>query len=277
MILKKRSTGIMWLALAVSLCAAHGQHSVSLKLDHQQLVLFEPMMVQLKVVNESGSPLRLGSEDVGVSVHIAATDDSYFEGRSMVREGEVVPVAPWNSESLNVNLLDYFDVRKSGQYNVVARLTIGDRTIYSAKSFIEIVNGMLISSFEGQGRGLDSPVEYQLISIFRDRREIAFLRIMDKANRTCYGVYNLGSIVRLHQPSIMLSSEGVLHILHQSGPSRYTYSVLPASGASVQSKFYSSYGPAVTLQRGDGGNVSVRGGGEYTGDAYRVPVDNQLR
>ena len=74
---------------------------------------------------------------------------------------------------------------------------------------------------------------YTLRTLNRDRREVVFLRINDDDRGMCYGVFELGAIVRMFEPKLQMDEVGNIHVLHQSGPWQFTHSVFTPHGDPV--------------------------------------------
>ncbi len=72
-----------------------------------------------------------------------------------------------------------------------------------------------------------------------------------------------------------MDAAGQIHVLHQSGPTRYTHSTFSPDAVPMDTEFVGRQGQAAQLAVDETGKVVVRGGNVYTGD---VSVDRpQIR
>jgi hypothetical protein len=97
--------------------------------------------------------------------------------------------------------------------------------------------------------------KYNLAVLNRDKHDRLFLRI-DDAN-LCYGVFDLGRLVRMKAPELKLDSTGLLHVLHQSAPQQFTYSTFTASGRQIDHQILGSKETTVQMVSDSEGGVKV--------------------
>ena len=136
--------------------------------------------------------------------------------------------------------------------------------------FLDVLPGLEIARLSaGVPAEPDATRLYTLRTLNRDRVEVMFLRIDDDDRGVCYGVFELGRIVRLYEPKLQVDETGNVHILHQSGPWQFTHSVFTPRGEPVLQEVYSGEGSAIGLKRGEGGQLAVDGGQLY------VPGDEE--
>jgi hypothetical protein len=67
---------------------------------------------------------------------------------------------------------------------------------------------------------------------------------------------------------MLFDTRGRLHVLHQSGPARFTHSSFSSRGTPLDKQFISADGSNVRLVRTPEGGVEVVGGRVYEGDPY---------
>jgi hypothetical protein len=129
---------------------------------------------------------------------------------------------------------------------------------------------MAVTSISKPGPG-GGRFTYQLRSLARDREDHLFLRVDDDANSLCYGVFDLGSVLRVVDPVMRSDGRGRVHVLHQSAPTRFTHSVFEPDGQPVSSQFWTGRSSGVALQLTEDGDIIVTGAQAYRGDKVVAP------
>ena len=140
----------------------------------------------------------------------------------------------------------------------------GGKVFISPKLFLDVLPGLEISKLvAGIPEDPNAVRSYTLRTLNRDRTEVVFLRINDDDRGMCYGVFELGTIVRLFEPKLQTDEVGNIHVLHQSGPWQFTHSVFTPHGDPVVQEVYSADGSTIGLKRAEGGQIAVQGGQLY--------------
>lgn len=263
---------IGWLALG-GLTAAQAQIQVSIRAKNSQYLRHEPLEVDVTLRNEMGAELVLG--ETGEAVF--AFDIEEAPGSPLARNpGDFLPepwrIAPWKSETRTFNLVRHYPIRKQGPHRIVARVTVGKIDFLSNRLMVSIVPGLEIAREAGLTEdGVRR--EFTLRTLVRDRFDRVFLLIRDEASGAEYEAQNLGTIVRFYPPQLLLSSDGTIHVLHQSAPTRFTHSVTTLDGRPVTTRFYSAPDKAKAKLVADRrGRVRPEGIAPYEGDPVVEPV-----
>jgi hypothetical protein len=140
----------------------------------------------------------------------------------------------------------------------------GGKVFISPKLFLDVLPGLEISKLvAGIPEDPNAVRSYTLRTLNRDRNEVVFLRINDDDRDMCYGVFELGAIVRLFKPKLQTDEVGNIHVLHQSGPWQFTHSIVTPNGDPVLQEVYSADGSTIELKRAEGGQIVVQGGQLY--------------
>lgn len=253
---------ILLAATALAPCVSRGQLEVTCRLAHERVVAFEPVTATLEVVNNTAETLRLS--DAGPEGRVAFEIEQ-TPGIGVRRSGDAILSQPVVVEAgktgkVTVDLRSYLPVGATGPYTVRSRVDWGGRSFRSASLFLDVLPGLeiahLTAGVPGDARALRT---YSLRTLNRERSDRVFLRIDDEDDAKCYGVFDLGSIVRVSAPSLQVDQEGNVHVLHQSGPQQFTHSAFTPRGEPVVQKVYASGTQDVHINRGEDGTVAVSG------------------
>lgn len=268
----------IWLAAALAASAAHGQVELKLRIANSTVLHMEPIHASLTVINGDGTDLSIGETNGNSRLFF---DIEVNPGRVVFRTDaplfrKLASIPAHKSATLEFNLLPLYQLRAPGAYSVIARMHGPGGLVTSSRQFLDIVPGMAVASMAKTGRD-DVRYTYQLRTISRDRKEHLFLRVDDEARSLCYGVLDLGSLIRLVDPVLRSDGRGRVHVLHQSAPTRFTHSVFESDGEPISSKFYSGIASSVALQTTEDGDIVIAGALPYRGDKAVAPPSVDAR
>ncbi len=261
----------LWLALLLA-ASAHGQVEVRLRLAYTTTLHMEPVLASLTVENGTGADLEIGETNGNARLFF---DVEVSPGRlvsraeaPMFRKLATVPAG--KSATLEFDLLSLYQIRSPGAYSVTARLHSPAGLVTSARQFLDVVPGMPVSAMTRPHTD-GVRYSYRLRSLSRDREDHLFFRVDDEARSLCFGVFDLGSMLRVVDPVMKADARGRVHVLHQSAPTRFTHSVFEADGQPVSSQFWSGRTSGVALQLNEDGDIVVAGAQPYRGDKTVAP------
>lgn len=251
--------------------AARGQIEVDCRLSRTRALLYEPIVATIRVVNNTGAPLRVGGEEAEARVGL---DVEQTPGVPVGLTGESFPLetlvlGPGESRTFTVDLLATYKIRSTGPYTVRARVEWGEIAFCSTKVFLDVLPGFevgrLTLGVPGGGRQTRT---FSLRTLTRDREERLFLRVDDDVSGRILGVFELGRVVRQFKPQVEADPRGNVHILYQSSPWRFTHVEITRDGVPVDIKDFPAYRSEVRLQKTADGQLEVRG--------MEPPSDNTL-
>ncbi len=259
------------LVLSVAVCAfatipAAAQIDMRCRLENSRTVLFEPAILNLNIINNTGNTLdfsgAIPNAHLAFDIERSPGVTVPPTGKPLFAQGIVIK--PGDTFTGKVNLQAAYKITDTGPYTITARVEWGGKVFISPKLFLDILPGLEIARLSAGIPGEpDAARIYTLRTLNRDRVEVMFLRIDDDDRGMCYGVYELGRIVRLYEPKLQVDEAGNIHVLHQSGPWQFTHSAFSPSGEPLVQEVYSGEGAAMGLKRGDGGQLAVEGGQLY--------------
>ena len=254
---------------------AFAQIDIRCALDAAQALQYEPIRLTLQIVNNAGEDLVLrGPEaNAALSFEIEQLDGELLPCKREQIFPEGLRIPSRQPVVRMINLLDYYDMRKEGPYSIRARLDWRGKAYLSPKVLLDVFPCVEIGRFSA-GRPSGGEVRVCTLRVAtRDHADHLFVRIDDEEQGMCFGVYDVGRIVRLFTPVIQMDAAGQFHVLHQSGPWRYTHSIFTSEGVPVSSRFYTAELNDVSLAETEDGTVSVKGGGAYDGGPAIPPPD----
>ena len=257
--------------LAVALLTpvlASAQVDIACRLINGRVLQFEPVLVWVEISNRSFQPLRLSSADANalLTFDVEQGPGLLVPPTEVPLPSQPVTIAPGETWKAAVNILPAYPLRRTGPYTVATRLDWNEKAFVSGKMFLDVVPGLelmkLVSGIPGDASVTRT---YSLRTLSRDRKERLFLRIDDEDQSECYGVLDLGSIVRMFTPVMQVDGVGNIHILHQSGPWQYARHVFTPNGEPLSQETYVGEGGQVQMEQKPSGQIVVKGAEVYTG------------
>jgi len=255
--------------------AASAQINTSSRLLNTCVLQYERIPVQVVIENNTAEPLVIGGSNQNA---ILSFDIESQPGVPVPATGQPVLDKPIVMSSLDritreINILPAYAIRKPGPYTVRLRIEWRGKWFLSSKMFLDVLPGLEIRKLVAGIPGLPNATRtYSLRTLSRDHGEHVFLRIDDENESHCYGVIDLGPIVRLYQPVLEMDSAGNIHILHQLGPRQFVYNAFTPYGYPVEHAQYTGAHNQMKFYRSSDGVVSIEGGNLHmsTGDADAV-------
>ena len=260
------------LVLAAVVCTlvalpAAAQVDMQCRLENGRTVLFEPVVMSLDIVNNTGYVLDFSGAipNAHLAFDVEQSPGVLVPPTGVPLFAQAVTIKPGDTFSGKVNLQATYKVTDTGPYTVTTRVEWGDKVFISPKLFLDVLPGLEIAKLvAGIPEDPSAVRSYTLRTLNRDRSEVVFLRINDDDKGVCYGVFGLGTIVRMFVPKLQADEVGNIHVLHQSGPWQFTHSVFTPHGDPILQEVYSAEGSTIDLKRAEDGQLTVEGGQLYT-------------
>jgi len=239
------------------------QIDVRSRLLNTRVLQYEPIPVQIVIENNAAEPLIIGGKNQNA---ILSFDIESQPGVSVLATGQPLLEEPIVISSLEritreINILPAYAIRKAGPYTVRLRIEWRGKWFLSSKMFLDVLPGLEIRKLVAGIPGMPNATRtYSLRTLSRGHGEHVFLRIDDENESHCYGVLDLGSIVRLYQPVLEMDSAGNVHVLHQLGPRQFAHNAFTPYGYPVEHAQYTGDRHQMQFYRSSDGNVSIKGG-----------------
>ncbi|HBA82982.1 MAG TPA: hypothetical protein DCZ95_02705 [Verrucomicrobia bacterium] len=256
--------------------ASFGQIDVRCLLENEETLVYEPVRLTFQIINNTGADLVFQGTNANAVLDFEVV---LSPGEQQVRrtretlfpQGLTIPSR--KTVVRMIDLLGSYDLRKEGPYRIKTRVTWNGTEYLSPKVLLDITPGSEIDRFAAGVPGGGGLRTCTLRIQRRERTEHLFLRIDDEEQGQCLGVYDLGQLVRLYKPRMQMDAEGNIHVLHQSGPWRYTHSVFGPNGVPVSHKFHTPDSNDVSFSETSDGTLEIKGVGTYDGGPDIPPSD----
>ena len=254
--------------------AAPAQIQLTARAEHPRVLQYERIRVEFKVANLSAYPLPVGGADgAKLTFRVERRPGFPLDLEEAGVSIEPFVVAPRKTTTGWADLTLAYNMGKTGPYPLQARLDWDGVRNQSSRFYVDVVPGLVVRTLNIGVE--DGQRQVSLRTLSRDQTQRLFLRVEDNRKQVCYGVQDLGRFLRYEKPNLMVDAAGQVHVLHQSGPTRYTHSIHTSDAVPVRSEFVGKQGQAAQLIVDKSGKVGVSGAEVYTGD---VSVDRpQIR
>jgi len=258
-------SSILWVWMCVG--AAQAQIEIRWGMEHTRTVLMEPIIVTVQIANYTGEPLDLspdGNARFGFDVEDRPTSMVPKTGQPLIKQSLIIPSG--ESRELVVNLLDAYRILYGQSYMLTPFLEFDGRRTFGKRLSLEVQPGLELLKREYGMRSADNARTVSFRLIHRDRTDHLFFRVDNPVNGYCLGVYDLGPVIRFFTPTLQVDPQGVFHLLHQTAPDRFRYTVYDYDAKPVTLMYYSGQVGSIRLVRDEAGAVSVIGGTAYVED-----------
>jgi hypothetical protein len=258
---------------------SEGAQTVNEKIQYlnqrAQFLAQEPMGIMVRVYNYSGETLVLGQQEDWISFSVEP-----LANKSVVRQTGEPSVAGAFELGNNlmatkrVDLTPYFEIVQPGRYKITATVRVGRfGDVSSEPLLVDMVNGTPLWDHEfGVPAAGDKAPEirrYQIIQARQMDVQHLYVKVTDTFNSRTYGLYPLGQMVIAQKPEQQIDRNNRLHVLHRSGRSTYTYSMVDYDGQIILRQRYDQAGGPPHLVPTEAGEVLVNGG-VRTKSAYDI-------
>ncbi len=261
----------LFLGLAVApLLNASAQVTVNLSLDQNQFLPCERLPVAVHIINQSGQTLHLGADQYWLTFSIEAADDFIVDKNSDPPVKGAFELDSSQMATKVVNLEPYFDLRRTGHYQIIATVHIKDwnTDIASPPVGFDIIHGAKLWS---QVFGVPLPAgvsnrppevrEYTLVEANYLHSQLRmYVQVSDESGATIFKVRAIGPMVSFSQPEAQLDRSSNLHVLYQSGATSFLYTIINPEGDVLRQETYDYYNIRPRLRVGDDGSITVYGG-----------------
>lgn len=254
----------------VSATSALAQITVDVFLDQDHFLANEPIYARIRVANSSGQTLKLSKADDWLSVSVESRDNL-----AVNQIAELPTVDDFTLDSAftavrKIDLSQCFSIVKSGRYTITATVKVPkwtQRFVSNPKTFDISVGTRLAEATFGVptpdgSASPDGPVtrKYILLGSQQLKENKLYMRMTDSNEARTYKVFSLGTMVSFSKPEYQLDKWSNLHVLFQTGPRGFSYSIINPEALLItrENYDYSSTRPVLTPNRD--GKVSVVGG-----------------
>lgn len=260
---------------------AGAQVTVSVGVPESSYLVYEAAPVVVSVRNITGRTIELRGDATESWLSFVVTDSAgrVVRGTGRVPEAGTVLIPPGDTVRRTFNLTPLYDLRERGTYRVRAEVTTEAIHAVSAPAKLTLLNGQEIwRQLVGLSRA-DHGEEYlhYVLLLKRGERETQlYVSVQDDQAGMVHGMYSLGTVVGLGQPTARVDARGNLHVLHRNGARTYGYHEIAPDASIVAQANYSEIQSRPELVTGADGFVSVQGGEKMVAQADRILTEEEL-
>jgi len=289
----RRNGTAQWLVIGFILLAGlavNAQVAVKVILNHNNFMLYEPILAQVTLRNYSGHPLIFGKnkklagkiqfEILGPSGELVQIKNG--EGPKI----EGILINPGKQQNIIVELSQFYSLYKAGRYSLRAYIShpqLKDSYQSSQISFT-ISKGITIwdhivgvPDVNNNNKSKDGNIEkrkYNITTMYDGTKNFYYLIVEDDDN--IYSVRRIGREMSQYKPECKIDRLSRLHILLATTPRVYAYYIFDHNGKLEHESVYRKSDSTPTLVRNDeSGSVTLVGGVHATKgvDYDQAPVN----
>ena len=262
--MKKFAIMLALVSLVGSRLAA--QVTLDLGLDQEEYLPGEPIVVAVKITNQSGQQIHLGTDPAWLTFTVESAD-----GNVVTQLADVPVVGAFDLESSQmgtkkIDIAPYFTLVRPGRYNITATLRIKEWNfkLDSPKKMLDVITGAKLWSQDfgiPTSGGMPEMRRYTLeqASYLHTQMRL-YMQLSDSAEMRIIKTAALGGTVSFSQPQAQVDRQSQLHVLWQSGAQSFDYCVINPDGKTVDHQIYDDFNTRPKLVVNDSGDVQVIGG-----------------
>jgi hypothetical protein len=246
------------------------QVTVEVELEQRQFLPSETLPVAVRIVNRSGQPLHLGADANWLTFSVTSVDNFVVTRIADVPVQGEFEVGSSQMATKRVDLAPYFRLTRQGSYRLIATVRIKDwdRELHSSPQAFDIIDGAKLWS---QTFGIPAPAgmtnvapevrKYTLEEANYLRSQLRmYVQVSDESEARIFKVRAIGPMVSFSQPEARLDRSNRLHVMYQSGPRVFNYSIINPDCDIVWQENYDYLSTRPRLQTDDAGDITVLGG-----------------
>lgn len=252
-----------WYILLLSACAwpAAAQIRLGVELAPSPALQHERVEARLNILNEAGMPLTFnekGNARVRWVLHTSRGDTAPRWAGLSDQTFHELALDPAKLGTVT-NVLNGIYRLAPGSYTLEACVEWKDLTFSAKRIFLEVIPGIPVAEIRaGAPSGGDRI--FALRALNRDGGDRLFLRVEDPSRDEILGVFDLGRLVKMEKPSTRVDGSGQLHVLHQSSPFDYTYSVISPDARLQQTSQHDGQNRVIRLKSLQDGRIELHQG-----------------
>jgi len=251
--------------------------TAELKLDQDQYLPGEDLQLKLRIMNRSGQPITLGTDNAWIIMSITAENnlpcaqlgEMPIQGAFSLLSGQVGTKA--------LNPTPYFSFRQQGRYRITAKIRIPQwqQEVNCKSVSFTVANGVPLPNLGNLQFGVPLPPgatnttpEIRTFSLLKvsDLKELKlYFRLNDSMGKTLR-TFPLAGMTSFSDPEAQIDRYNNLHVLHQTGARSFNYAVIGPEGQWVAHQTYTYAGTRPELRVNQNGQIFVMGGARRFSD-----------
>ena len=263
--------------------------SAELKLDQDQYLAGEDIQLKVRIMNRSGQPITLGTDNDWVVMSItgengapcAKLGEMPIQGEFSLQSGEV------GTKTLNPT--PCFNINRLGRYRITAKIRIPQwhqEIMCKAISFT-VGSGVPLPNLSNLQFGMPLPPgasnaipevrRYSLLKVSYLKDIKLYFRLTDSRGKVLR-VFPIAGMTSFSDPEAQIDRYNNLHVLHQTGAKSFSYAVIGPEGQWVirQTFLYTDTRPVLRIDAD--GQIFVAGGARrLTQNDFPAPAPESAR
>ena len=242
------------------------QVSLEVVLDQEQYLRDESLPVKVRITNVSGQTLHLGKEADWLSFSVESRDGFVVRKLAEPQVAGEFDLESSLTATKRVDVMPCFGLSRPGRYTVTASVKIPqwNQELVTRPKVFDVVSGTKLREFEFGVPATNAVPEvrkYTLVQANSLKRLQLYVRVTDPPEARVFRVVPVGPLVSFSNPESQLDRSSHLHLLFQTGPRSFSYSVVNPDGELIvrQTHDYAG-GSRPVLRGGVEGRVFVAGG-----------------
>lgn len=243
------------------------QVQVDISMKRALYIAYEPVLVNVTITNLSGDELQLRDADhkKWFSFQVETLDGRPIPPVDGTYSNEPLVLGAGQKITRSVNLTPLFPISEFGSYRIRASVFLAQTNrFYSSPSLnIEVTDGRPIWQKTVGVPGLGTTRAISLIAHRLPNSNQLYIRIEDPEAGIVYCTHQLGRLLSFGAPNILLDQQNRAHVLQNSAPKVFIYSVIGLNGEVIERKTFNEITSRPSLRRGSDGSVLITGGQIY--------------
>lgn len=238
------------------------QVAITLALPSAKVLLYEDIVATVTVQNNSGQILALDSVRGPVRFWL---DVERNDGRIIPRCSDLpllsdVEIMPGEARKFGFNVSRLYAMRSEGLYKIRAGVVMNGVNYVSSETILEIARGFEFQRLTVGVSGDACATRTYILSYFqKDGVENVYLRIED-ADKTVYGMFNLGRVLRVRPTELKADEAGNVHVLFQTMGMGFVHAAFTPFGVQLFAKNYTGVSGRASLTQQANGQITVPDG-----------------
>ncbi len=264
--------------LSLLASAAQAQISVGIALPRRDYILYEPIMLEISLLNSSGKNIVFGEDDKWIRIEIIREKVELVSETDRPIVDKPIYLDAASTATLKTNLTYTHEIRDPGNYEVQAKVRYKGRTYASAILPIAVVNGAVQWKqrfvYTNPKSHKEEVRDYELIAQKVEKGNRLVARIRDPDHRRVMCCTPVGDLMGFGDPEVKIDTGGTLHVLNQVAPKQFLYSKISPEGIREKPRFFLAVtAPPALIESEDEGILVV--GGSEVGDDGKILVFNR--
>ena len=253
------------------------QVSLEVVLDQEQYLRDESLPVKVRITNLSGQTLRLGKEEDWLTFTIESRDGFVVRKLAEPRVAGEFDLESSLSATKRVDVMPCFGLSRPGRYTVKTSVKIpqwNQERETLPKSF-DIIAGTKLWEREfgvPATNALPEVRKYTLVQANFLNRLRLYARVTDPAEARVFRVVPVGPLVSFSNPESQIDKTSRLHVLFQTGPKSFYYSVVNPDGELIVRQTHDYAGTSRPVLKGGAEGQILVAGGVRRGTPTDVPT-----